>query len=406
MVFAGLSLWIAVDSSLGLVNSPLPSCTDPALPCGVTVQLSREDVQTAAGLDLPINPVYFMLASSLTAKLSLVLIGLIIFLRRSDTWIGISVSAALMSVLVEGTQSIPPALEAVQTVLSAIGTVLFLPIPFIFPSGRFEPAWLRWPVVTLALFYGGLMFFSETPQFVGIQAILTLVWVLLAFFAMPYRYFRLSGLVERQQIKWVIVGFAVVFINGIFYTTGLSMFPISEPSEARILAMLVNVILYPISYGFFALSILLAILRYKLWDIDVLIRKTLLYSVLTGLLALVYFGSVVLLQAVLGPIAGSEDSTLVTVFSTLGIAALFHPLRQRVQAVIDRRLYRAKYSAEKALNEFAQAARSEVDVDRLNAALLSVVQATMQPERHSLWIALRRESTAIRSPDLTRKVRS
>jgi len=134
------------------------------------------------------------------------------------------------------------------------------------------------------------------------------------------------------------------------------------------------------------LTMAIAIMRYRLWDIDLVVRRTLQYGLLTGLLALTYFTGIVILQNILSPLTGSGNSPIVIVITTLGIAALFNPLRRRVQDFIDRRFYRRKYDAEKALHGFATIARDEVDVDRLSIALLGVIEETTQPEHISLWI--------------------
>jgi len=374
---------------IGTVNTtrlPLPSCAPPAT-CPLSTLVSREDAEIAAGMGLPFPLLPLSLAFSITARLSLAVVGLLIFWRRSDDWVAMLISGGLMSVLLEGVQGVNPSLLALQGVLFGIGTALFLPIPFIFPSGHFEPRWMRWPVIAITLAYAVLVaFFLETSQFANLSAVLTLLWVAFAVYAMPYRYFRVASPVERQQIKWVLLGLSATFISGIYYPTVSALYPVSEPSQTRIVLLLINLPLYVACYGFFAFSMLVAMLRYRLWDIDVIIRRTLQYTLLTGLLALVYFGSVVVLQNVFVGVTG-QQSQVVVVVSTLAIAALFTPLRRRVQAFIDQRFFRKKYNAEQTLARFAIVARDEVDMDKLTTALLGVVQETMQPEKVSLWLA-------------------
>jgi cellobiose transport system permease protein len=138
-------------------------------------------------------------------------------------------------------------------------------------------------------------------------------------------------------------------------------------------------LLVPISIG-------IAILRSGLWDIDVIIRRTLIYSVLMALLALIYVGSILILQTLLRPLIGTEMQ-LVTVASTLAIAALFQPLRRRVQRAIDRRFYRRKYDAQKTLVAFSSRLREETDLDRLVGDVVDVVEVNLQPAHVSLWLS-------------------
>jgi Zn-dependent protease with chaperone function len=130
----------------------------------------------------------------------------------------------------------------------------------------------------------------------------------------------------------------------------------------------------------------IAITRYRLFDIDVIIRRTLIYAILSGLLAVGYLASVLILQNLFGLLTGNSRSELTTVISTLAIAAVFVPLRGAVQRVIDRRLYRRKYDAARTLAAFAAAARDEVELDRLSRQLVTTVQDAMQPEAVSLWL--------------------
>ncbi|MEZ4519762.1 MAG: hypothetical protein R3C44_24010, partial [Chloroflexota bacterium] len=132
-------------------------------------------------------------------------------------------------------------------------------------------------------------------------------------------------------------------------------------------------------------SVVIAIFRYGLFNIDIIIRRTTQYAIVTGLLLLIYLGSVITLQRIFTTITG-QTSTLAIVLSTLLIAAIFLPLRQRVQEVIDRRFYRSKYDAQKTLERFAATVRDETDLDALTAELARVIQETMQPEFVEIWL--------------------
>jgi len=193
--------------------------------------------------------------------------------------------------------------------------------------------------------------------------------------------YRQGSEVERQQIKWLVFGcavFAAVY--------GPSLWLVWEGNSGRDWGFdRVWNVLFTGALMAMPVSIAIAILRYRLWDIDVIIRRTLVYSALSAVLALVYFGSVVVLQTILRGLTGDE-APLVIVLSTLLIAALFVPVRRRVQGLIDRRFYRRKYDAARVLTAFGANLRDETDLGRLSARLAGVVEETMQPESVGLWL--------------------
>jgi hypothetical protein len=144
----------------------------------------------------------------------------------------------------------------------------------------------------------------------------------------------------------------------------------------------INVLIFLVLLACVALSIL----RHRLWDIDLIIRRTLIYSTLTAVLGLAYLGTIGVLQGVFQAVSGEGQSPVVVVLSTLGIAALFGPVRARVQAAIDRRFYRKKYDAARTLAGFGAQARDVVELEQLSGQLLEVVEETMQPASASLWL--------------------
>jgi hypothetical protein len=205
---------------------------------------------------------------------------------------------------------------------------------------------------------------------------LMLVAGLAAVISLFVRFRRARG-DERQQIKWFACASALtlgfVFVLQTLNNTQNSLL---EASLATVALILIPSI--PVATG-------VAIFRYRLYDIDRLINRALVYGLLTAMLAVVYLASVVALQSVLRALTGQE-STLAIVASTLAIAAMFNPLRRRIQAFIDRRFYRRKYDARKTLEAFSAKLRDETDLEALNSELVGVVRETMQPAHVSLWL--------------------
>jgi hypothetical protein len=184
--------------------------------------------------------------------------------------------------------------------------------------------------------------------------------------------------IERQQMKWLLYAAAVFFVGNVLKNTVFSpLGGVSWGLWVGYLLVALGGLGGPIAIG-------IAILRYRLYEIDTLINRTLVYGTLTATLVLLYFGVIVVLQRAFVLLTG-EQSTLAVVASTLLIAALFTPLRMRIQSFIDRRFYRRKYDARKTLEAFSAKLREETDLEALNAELVGVVRETMQPSHISVW---------------------
>jgi hypothetical protein len=213
---------------------------------------------------------------------------------------------------------------------------------------------------------------ASTLNTIGyIGAVLIFAAAPLSFLSLVVRYHQGNRTV-RQQMKWLVFGAALMIaflVSDILFTfRGVWKQVIGAITFAPI----------PVAVGF-------AILRYRLYDINIIIRRTIVYSILTASLILVYSGAVTILQNLFQSLTG-QSSTLAGVLSTLAIAALFNPLRNRIQDFIDRRFYRQKYNAEQALGSFSLYAQNETGFDELTRQLVKVVQETMQPEQANLWL--------------------
>ena len=372
-------------------DAPLPSCTVPNAVCGPW-QVSREDMavaQQSGWSDQFLVNLYFF--NSIFPKVAFAVLGLIIFWRKSDDWVALLLSLMLTLFATEGIQHLGAWMSVVNG-LYAFATGIYFLLPFIFPNGRFVPRWTRWiaaPLIVagLAVQFSTALGVSTSDQIYTLALMIVfLLWFLLGGYAAIYRYMRVSTILERQQTKWVMAGILGSFILFIPFTIIATVFPPSQPSPSRLaFIFLVYLPMGFFGYLFIPVSIAFSILRYRLWDIDILIRRTLVYSVITALLALFYFGAVIVLQQLFRALTGAGDD-LAIIVSTLALAALFNPLRRRVQNAIDHRFYRRKYDAQKVLEGFAATVRDEVELEKLTGELLRVVDETMQPTSVSLWL--------------------
>ena len=391
LVFAVATVAAFLLNETAALQTTLIECDSPTdAACNYNF-LTTGDARVAESLGLSVTVLAWTARlSSWIARLSMAFIGLLLFWRRPDDWVAWLMSLALLSTLVEGVSGLGQ-WQVLADATFLIGVLAWLPLLFIFPNGRVEPRWLRWVILpTAPLMAASFMFTQDMSQLSPVLtwlnvALIAAWWVGLGGYSMIYRYRRVSNIVERQQTKWVVVGFFFIFMTSMVYIVASALYPPWQPSPARLAATALNAVTYAIGYAAFAGSLGVSILRYRLWDIDLIIRRTLLYSALTATLALTYFAGVVVLQQVFGGFSGGSSNAAI-IASTLLIAALFQPLRRRLQDIIDRRFYRRKYDTAQALAAFAATARDNLDLAELTSKLQDVVDDTMQPAHSTVWL--------------------
>ena len=335
-------------------------------------------------------PFYVNLYMAIQVLYILVCVGiaLLIVFKKPGQWVPLGLSCFLLWFSAyEGADyralliAYPALTVPVQLLLFLGGGMLGTYAIFTFPNGKFGSRWIL-GYFLFDVIEGVLAIFITAPAFVTFNTVLGLI----SFFIWPgvliYRVCRLLSAPEGAATKWLIVGWCV-FLPFLF----LAFFVVPAVVPAYSFALLlVNIA------GFFGCGIniagcMMAVLYANAFDIDVFVRRTLVYTSLTAIVAVFYVGLVLGSQAAFAAFsAQASQSPLILVGSTLIIAALFHPLRRGLQCIIDRRFYRRKYDAAKTIAAFSATLRNEVDLNELREHLLSVVQETMQPASLSLWI--------------------
>jgi hypothetical protein len=337
----------------------------------------------------------FLVVSNVIFVLVWFAVGVLIFWRKSDERLALLASLTLVMFPIGFTDTIrvaalPPTWQLPVQCMQFLGGMVLSLFLYVFPDGRFVPRWTPWLLIVWVIENSDVTFFAISPINPSVHSLIDgflFIGLLCSIVAVQvYRYRRVSTPVQRQQTKWVvfgtttgILGFIVALIVGTLFVPASAQ---SGPLASMIgnTALHLFLLLIPLSIG-------VAILRSRLWEIDVIINRTLVYGTLTVLLALVYFGLVIGLESLVHLVTGQASlSPVIIVASTLVIAALFQPLRHRLQKIIDRRFYRHKYDAAKVIAAFSSTLRNEVDLDQLREQLIAVVQETMQPSHVSLWV--------------------
>jgi hypothetical protein len=384
----------AIPAEFVLLQVPCPTVRCP------TGQLPPAGLRALEGLGLsPGSFAAYSVAMDVVFAAVCVAVAALIFLRRSDDRMALFVSLALLTFgtatftfTMAALASQYPAWKILVAFFHFLGAASFGLFLYLFPDGRFVPRWARWVALVWIAWQLAEHF---SPSWVSdpsawqslIETVVVSGALGTAIYSQMHRYRHVSNPTQRQQIKWVVFGISTALAGFFAILLALGTSGADAPtSPGELVAYLLGyafvgylvVLLIPASIG-------IAVLRHHLFDIDVLINRTLVYGALTVTLALVYAGNVVLLQAIFRTLTG-QGTQLTIVVSTLAIAALFNPLRRRIQAFIDRRFYRRKYDARKTLEAFSAKLRDETDLQALNNELVGVVRETMQPAHVSLWL--------------------
>jgi hypothetical protein len=386
IIFTVLTFFASLPVYLAQLQTP---CAGSA--CWIT-QLTPEQAVALKGIGLsPGAYAAYTVVLTLVTMVVCLVVSTLIVLRRPEDHMALLVALLLVMfgplVATSSVVAVSSPWQVPNACLYFLALALLVLVFLLFPSGQFVPSFMRW---TLVVFLAGLVptafvapFMPNTPVYLLTNLVVIGELATLAIVQL-YRYRRVSSPIQRQQTKWVVFGIAVfgtISVSGGVLTL---IFPVgSEPGLFFSLALDVVapflVLLIPLSFGF-------AILRYRLWDIDLIIRRTLIYSTLTVLLAVIYEVSVFTLQYLTSGLALIRGNQLAIFASTLLIGILIKPLYDRIRAFIDRRFYRRKYDAARTVAAFSTTVRDEVDLNRLKEDLLAAVQETMQPAHVSLWL--------------------
>jgi hypothetical protein len=393
LALVAVRLIAAARIDLLMVRIPCRGTTCPFGP----PQMTRPEMHTLQGMGIPLDAyaLYFAAVSTLFVIINCVFAAVLLWKKPNDRMAVITAftltlfSGFALSLPSQLFQQWAPALWIPTAVLGFLGSAGMLTMFYLFPDGRPIP---RWPAALLA-FYAITQLVSYLDPAIsnvgGVVGAIAPIGILATFlsviYAQIYRYRRVSSPDQREQTKWVVYGISITVLGWI----GMLMFynfAYVGSRAANPVTDMVSMTVGTFVWLVIVISMVVAVLRFRLWEIDTLINRTLVYGSLTVSLAAIYIGTVIGLEAISRGIIG-QHSDLAIAVATLAVAALFNPWRRRVRTFIDRRFYRHKYDAGKVLAEFQGRLRDEVDLDQLTGDLVAVAQNTVQPMSVSLWLA-------------------
>jgi hypothetical protein len=400
------AVWLVlVVPSLGLFVISLPvyyqqlqrACVDPVICNNIAGALPAKGLQALSTIGFSVSgyaalfTIFFAIIAAIWCA-----VGFLIFWRRSDDWLALLAAFSLVMFNITTSSGNPAYLLALASPVFALpfGLVSFLgqtslfAFFLFFPNGRLVPRWMGLFLLLGIMdgfvnnFPSPASPFDENWPAWGYGLVYLVIFVAIIF-SQIYRYRRISTPVQRQQTKWVVLGVAAAAV-GVVIAIFVYYLLQNPNSLGAVIGSKLSDVTFSVAFLLIPLSIGFSILRYRLYDIDVLINRTLVYGSLTALLALLYFGLIFALQSLFQGLF-KQNNAVAIVVSTLVIAALFQPLRRRLQAIIDRRFYRRKYDAARTVAAFSASLRNEVDLTQLSEHLMAVVEETMQPNHISLW---------------------
>jgi hypothetical protein len=357
--------------------------------CPSGCSLTPENVHALEHIGLSIS-FYANLYMMIQVLYILVCVGiaLLIVFKKPGQWVPLGLSCFLIWFSAYEGADYPALVAAypvlnvpVQLLLGLGGGILGFYAFLTFPNGKFGSRWVL-GFYLVSVFEGVLAVFITTPVFVLINSVFSFLSFFIILGVLIYRSRRLLNAKERAATKWIILSLSI------FIPTVILVFlvlPAVAPADS--LALLIVNIAGFFGCGINIAGILIAVMYANAFDIDVFVRRTLVYTMLTAILALLYAGMVFGSQFVLATFSPqTAQSPLILVGSTLVIAALFQPMRHRIQRTIDRRFYRQKYDASRIIERFSTSLRSEIDLAELSEQVVAVVQETMRPTHVSLWL--------------------
>lgn len=355
------------------------------------------EVQSAiTALGLSTNFVVFLiLVADLIILLSYCGVGLLLFLRNSDRWFGLIVPYILFglgvgtSILMAEAWSIGVTLfpSGMQFPLEVFGTMIwpaFFVSLFLFPDGRFAPKW-SWILALgppLVFLYVYIFFYTPDQEIPVLIIAVLLFFVFAGLSSQIYRYLRVSSSAQRQQTKWVLFGMFIFILA--FFVRGLTFG--TEPAQKLLSTLILSVGIPKLFVAVLPIALAISLTRYRLWDVDELINRALVYGLLTTFFAAVFATTSVLINQVTAGVLGEQSSTLAPVLSAVVVAAIFQPTRKRVEEWIDKRFYPHKKDLSVGLVEIEQGFWPFISLPRLLDSSLSHIAETLKCQPTAVYL--------------------